>query len=341
MGLNFDCRNRNRCGVTLLETLVALSVVAVLFAVAVPAVQSARETQRRALCQNRLRQIGAAAHAHEAAHQLFFGRQKKQMLSDGRPGADWRSIQVWLLPFLDQAALAARIDLNDDGMGAGHDPPTSVLNAALLQVNLPILECLSDQQLIGAGNYMACRGTSFHAGEYTAVPEVARALCGFASFGRGCRSRDIIDGLSHTVFFSERLVGDGDAFSFDRHRDVVLNAVSASTLISADDGAAICQAVQLDGIVEHASFVNTGWVYRSVGRSEYVHVLKPNSPVPDCTTESETRGVGAYTARSHHPGGVNVLMGDGAVHFVSDGVDLAVWRAAASVAGHETAASLE
>jgi prepilin-type processing-associated H-X9-DG protein len=45
-------------------------------------------------------------------------------------------------------------------------------------------------------------------------------------------------------------------------------------------------------------------------------------------------------ARSRHPGGVNVAMCDGSVHFVLDEVDLATWRAASTVQGEEVYDSL-
>ena len=48
-------------------------------------------------------------------------------------------------------------------------------------------------------------------------------------------------------------------------------------------------------------------------------------------------GQGAYAAaRSRHTGGVNVAMADGSVTFVSDGIDLSVWRSVATRAGGES-----
>jgi hypothetical protein len=45
---------------------------------------------------------------------------------------------------------------------------------------------------------------------------------------------------------------------------------------------------------------------------------------------------GLYTARSEHPGGVNVALGDTAVRFVADPIDLAVWKAISTRNGSET-----
>ena len=47
--------------------------------------------------------------------------------------------------------------------------------------------------------------------------------------------------------------------------------------------------------------------------------------------------MGVTSARSYHPGGVNLLFGDGHVSFVGNGINLQVWRAWATRAGKELA----
>ena len=85
--------------------------------------------------------------------------------------------------------------------------------------------------------------------------------------------------------------------------------------------------------------------------------LAPNSPLPDrcyptvewCLNLPEQNlpsvwGDGSTTdtcaARSRHPGGVQVLMADGSVHFINDTIDLSTWRALATIAGGEVAAKV-
>jgi prepilin-type processing-associated H-X9-DG protein len=47
----------------------------------------------------------------------------------------------------------------------------------------------------------------------------------------------------------------------------------------------------------------------------------------------------AVTARSYHPGGVNVLLGDGSVRFVKDSINGLIWRALGTIGGGEVISS--
>lgn len=66
----------------------------------------------------------------------------------------------------------------------------------------------------------------------------------------------------------------------------------------------------------------------------YNHILPPNAHDLDCVINSNPE-VGYTGARAHHGAGVNVLFLDGSTRFISDSVELNVWRAMATRSGGE------
>lgn len=60
-----------RCGLTLIETIVAISIIGILAAIFIPAVQAVRESARKTQCQNNLKQTALALHAfHNSNNKL-------------------------------------------------------------------------------------------------------------------------------------------------------------------------------------------------------------------------------------------------------------------------------
>ena len=75
--------------------------------------------------------------------------------------------------------------------------------------------------------------------------------------------------------------------------------------------------------------------WEGLDRSFYPHAQVPNGIVPDCLQGALKTPPGVSTARSHHFGGVNALMGDGSVRFVAETIAQAVWRGLGTRNGRE------
>ena len=136
----------------------------------------------------------------------------------------------------------------------------------------------------------------------------------------------ISDGLSNTAFFSEREVADGNNAIVSPKTDVFFSPLAPTT---ADQAAQMCQAVNIYDLAnQFPLFMGAPWVN---GQHVFQTITGPN-----------TRSCGFFTIlratmppSSRHPGGVNVLFGDGAVRFVKDSVDIQAWRATGTRAGGE------
>jgi len=297
-----------------------------------PALQSARESARKATCVNRLHQIGIALHSFEASHGKF---PASSVVSIGQDNARTNNIsaQVGLLPYLERRELFDQFDQNETGDGLSQDPPTSTVNAPLLAIALDIFSCPSDSVNGNHCNYRISFGTS--PGLHETLPKSPKAaLRGFA--GRR-RDGEVLDGKSHTTAFAEKLAGDRDVDHYTAWRDSVAVTAGPPGLLTPDIAMIACER-PVDATPKHFSYGGMTWALSGFSQTWYNHVLTPNSTTPDCVA-GDPEGLGAYTARSLHAGCVNVLYADGSVRPASNSIDLEIWRALGTVAGGENVSS--
>jgi prepilin-type N-terminal cleavage/methylation domain-containing protein/prepilin-type processing-associated H-X9-DG protein len=322
-------------GFTVIELLVTLGVIALLMALLVPAVQSTREAARRVQCTNHLHQIGVALENFHANTGKLPAGSNKASNDQGQYVSNNLASHVELLPYLDQKPLFDQFDRSEDGFGIVHDPPTSNVNEALLPMGVTVYMCPSDVTTEPRCNYRISSGTS--PGTHETIPKSSEgALQGFRSrFGR--RDAEFVDGKSYTTAFAEKLAGDRDPSRITPWRDLVNVDYTPNNMLLPDDALNACGA-PLDPQAAHYSFDGTTWVLSGYRQTWYNHVLTPNSAVLDCTSSEYAQG--AFTARSLHPGGVNVLFADGSGRFIASTINLAVWRALGTINGGE-AVSLE
>lgn len=320
----------SRGGFTAIELLVCLSIMGILVSLIAPAVQASREAARSIECRNHLKQLGTACQSHHATYGHFPAASLPYVYMTGSVIGSNLSVHARLLPFLENDVLFKKLDVTEDGFGADNDPPTSQRNPSLIGQRVPVFECPSDRVSAGATNYRVCLGTGpawYDSGEGPLSGKEG------AFFYRERRDRDIVDGLSQTVFFSEKLVGDQNDMVFTANRDfwLVYGSVSMNDPTTT---MTVCP-LPINAVVPTVSYGGASWLFSGYDHTWYNHIFTPNASTPDC---SASRMAGAFTARSYHPGGVHAGFGDGAVRFVNDHVDLVIWRSISSRRGREAVA---
>lgn len=201
-----------RRGFTLVELAAVLSVGTVLFSLASPAIQQAREAARRAQCRNNLKQIGLAIHNYHEVNGTFAPGWTNHTPHPGPgPRFGW---SVSILPFIDQAPLYKKMDWNSHS-----------IDRELVDTALAVYRCPSDASP-PTNPLRECYGTSNYAGNFGTVAPPRWLAGGMNSVWPGeaatptksdgifwynskVRFRDCRDGMSNILFVGERCLSGG------------------------------------------------------------------------------------------------------------------------------------
>jgi prepilin-type processing-associated H-X9-DG protein len=293
-----------------------LAILGLLLAILLPAVFRARASAQKVACANNLRQLSLSIAAFEEQYQCYPRAYCGLVNLPPDPMRRWCvSPLVQLSPFLEQQAvfdeLSRQRSLHTWDLHANHTPAPH------------FAQCPADGFAQGpATSYRFCRGV---------LPLWPDDPGGTFKTYRPVAAREILDGLTHTAFVSERLVGTGSFKDFRR------DPLALPTGLDAHDIAPACVAAnQQGGPWRHATGVILGddWASGDWSDSVYYHLLPPNSVWRDCAADGLI-GFSLVSARSRHAGGVHVAFGDGHGDFIADMVDLRVWRASATRAGND------
>lgn len=305
---------RTSAGFTIVEVVVSMAIIVLLMALIVPAVQQAREAARVTQCRSNLRQLGIAMHAYHEVHGAF------------PPGnTNGFSCFVTMLPHLEQTAAYSRVHFTNI------EAPE---NAEVRATQMPFLVCSADSTpatntRIAITNYVANCGSGVHVGgKMLGMFRVLQPN----SVGSGVISaRDVTDGLSNTVAFSEVLHASGE-------KDRLRTTWDGPRILDPDKFIDECDHV--DGWSQPGNSWDRGfdWMDGNAGMTLYNHLQTPNRV--SCTNAGDVLG-GCYAPTGNHVGGVNAGFADGSTKFLSNTIDRSVWRSLGTRSGAEVIASVE
>ncbi|MCX7399035.1 MAG: DUF1559 domain-containing protein [Planctomycetales bacterium] len=293
-------RRGNVAGFTIVELIAVTAIATVLLGLVVPAVQSARETARRTECQNHLRQLILAIHAHEGTFRVF-----------PVPAVERESWQERILPFLEQPK------------------PIRSANGKLSgsPENLSVFACPADPWSLGSVTKYV--GTSY----YINNGDGPAAANGFFDTGdhTPIAVGDVVDGLANTAAISERRAVPDTALAGQRFEDESIwrHRVIRTTRKLIEDPELFADEC------ENRSAAPTVSQYVV---PNYNHIQTPNRN--SCTnghlSDARASQYAAIAASSLHPGLVHLATVDGAVRPISDSIDRKLWRAIGTRNGGET-----
>jgi prepilin-type processing-associated H-X9-DG protein len=319
-----------------------------------PAVQKAREAARRTQCRNNLRQFGLALHGYHDANDVLPMTNAQNYL----PNVMGFSPQARLLPYFEQTDLQSLLDFSQPAFfGAFNDQVPNALFVTAFARVVGVMLCPSDPAPnsvvgykgynYGSNNYMLNFGSGLNLNY-----DLRWKTDGIIYENSNVRFRDVTDGVSKTIFMSESVRSTGDDVTIPGgkvptfpYQKTLNGSTGVSSALQATQGLKITGAPWTpgpEGMIYNPDLAVvtrslTGWrgassnAMRGRGTTwAHPNTLStltngyntPNSRIPDVVTHM----AGFFGPRSWHPDGAHILMGDGSVHFLGDGIDAVMHR---------------
>ena len=223
-------------------------------------------------------------------------------------------------------------------MPAYQNPQRQNMSASMTQVNTFL--CPSDGPPIdgwpGGNNYLANQQTwacdlSENYPSTDAPNEVPR---GIFYYNSSTKPASVTDGTSNTAYFSEKIRGTGAA---NPKTDMLVftNQSSLAATLTA------CQQLSTMTAPPLTSRQGMSWVMGEMCCTLYNHVAPPGATT--CAAPNFTGNMANMAMQvpptSRHPGGCNVMMGDGSVRFIKNSINVQTWQAIGTRNGGETVSS--
>jgi prepilin-type N-terminal cleavage/methylation domain-containing protein/prepilin-type processing-associated H-X9-DG protein len=190
-------------GFTLVELLVVITIIGILIAMLLPAVQASREAARRAQCLNNLTQIGIALQNYESAHNVLPpGTIDKQGPIHSVAEGYQMGWLVQILPYIEEDVTFRHVDFS---VGV-YDKK----NAAVRAIRIALYACPSYGGPVRNGS-----GDTWAVGNYAGCHNDVEAPIntdnrGVLFLNSHIAQKDVTDGVSQTIYVGEKLGDERD-----------------------------------------------------------------------------------------------------------------------------------
>ncbi len=334
---------------TLIELLVAIAIIAVLIVLLLPAIQRVREAARRTQCRNNLKQLGLAIQNYSDTFSAYPPASVIADVGNGRLAWGGWSVHARLLTYLEQAGGYNAINYHFT-----YEHPS---NMTVSQMNIETFLCPSDPDtapyphnfgLAGVTDYGWNMGDWYVWGgmNQSGLRYNERPRSPFHVNSNVCE-KDFVDGLSNSMIAAEVKARQ----RYFRDCTGLSSRFAPLTFPTPSDDPFTVAPEYVSGVGCNSTLRDSGhteWMDGQVHQTGVTTAWTPNKIIENRSTgrgfDIDITGVrevnlgptfSAITSRSHHDGGVHILLGDGAVRFVSSSIDGAAWRAVGSINGGE------